>query len=146
MPVEAVIWDIGNVLIEWHPEAYYDRLIGPDARRRMFAETDIHAVNLAIDAGAPYRRTIYDLADRHPDWAGMIRLWHDDQFGMLQPVVDRSVRMLRALRRRGVPVHALTNFGDESFASACAVHGFLTEFDTAFVSGRLGLTKPDPRI
>ena len=146
MRPEPVVFDIGNVLLHWDPEGYYDQQIGSEARRRMFDETDILAVNLAIDAGAPYRETIYDLADRHPDWAGMIRLWHDDQFGMLQPVIEASVRLLRALRARGVPVFALTNFGRESFAAACRHYQFLTEFDRHYVSGRLGVNKPDPRI
>lgn len=146
MGVEAVVWDIGNVLVEWNPERYYDRLIGEEARRRMFAETAIHAVNLAIDAGAPYRQSVYDLAGRYPEWAEMIWLWHDDQFGLLQPVIAPSVRLLRQLKARGVPVFALTNFGAESFASACGVLDFLNEFDHAFVSGRLKVNKPDPRI
>ena len=30
MAVIAVIFDIGNVLIEWQPERYYDRGIGYD--------------------------------------------------------------------------------------------------------------------
>ena len=30
---EAVIFDIGNVLIEWNPERLYDAAIGPDRRR-----------------------------------------------------------------------------------------------------------------
>ena len=33
MRVEAVIFDIGNVLTRWQPEAFYDRVIGPDRRR-----------------------------------------------------------------------------------------------------------------
>ena len=33
MTIEAVIFDIGNVLIEWQPERHYDRVIG-EARRR----------------------------------------------------------------------------------------------------------------
>ena len=29
MTVEAVVFDIVNVLLEWHPEHYFDRTIGP---------------------------------------------------------------------------------------------------------------------
>ena len=29
MTVEAVVFDIGNVLLEWPPERYFDRTIGP---------------------------------------------------------------------------------------------------------------------
>jgi 2-haloacid dehalogenase len=146
MKPEAVVFDIGNVLVMWQPEAYYDARIGEAARRRMFAETDFHAVNLTIDEGAPFRETIYRLADRFPEWSGEIRLWHDDQFGMLQPVIERSVRMQRALRARGVPVFALSNWGDESFDRAAAHFTFMADFDRAFVSGKLGVKKPDPRI
>ena len=34
MTVEAVVFDIGNVLLEWHPERYFDRTIGPYAAKR----------------------------------------------------------------------------------------------------------------
>ena len=35
---QAVIFDIGNVLTRWQPEAFYDRVIGEDRRRALFAE------------------------------------------------------------------------------------------------------------
>ena len=33
MQPEAVVFDIGNVLTRWQPEAFYDRVIGEDRRR-----------------------------------------------------------------------------------------------------------------
>ena len=38
--VTAVIFDIGNVLIEWQPERFYDAVIGEARRKRMFADVD----------------------------------------------------------------------------------------------------------
>lgn len=146
MRPDTVVFDLGNVLIEWNPEAYYDARIGQAARERMFAETDIHTANLAIDEGAPYRETIYRLAERFPEWADEVRLWHDDQFGMTQPVIDHSVRLMQALKSRGVPVFALSNWGDESFDRAAAHYRFLGEFDRTYVSGKLKIKKPDPQI
>jgi 2-haloacid dehalogenase len=32
MKIEAVVFDIGNVLIEWHPERYFDRTIGEEKK------------------------------------------------------------------------------------------------------------------
>src|SRR5690606_30390271 len=49
----AVVFDIGNVLIEWQPEQFYDHAIGREARTRMFAEVDLHGMNEAVDRGAP---------------------------------------------------------------------------------------------
>jgi len=143
---QAVIFDIGNVLLEWNPERFYDWQIGRAQREALFAEVDLHAMNEAIDAGAPFRDTIYDLADRTPDWADEIRMWHDNWLDMASPRIDGSVTLLRALRSRGVAVFALTNFGTGSFDYAKTRYDFLSEFDRAYVSGHLGVTKPDPRI
>ena len=32
---EAVVFDIGNVLLEWQPERFYDGVIGEARRRRL---------------------------------------------------------------------------------------------------------------
>ncbi len=143
---QAVIFDIGNVLITWNPEAFYDARIGPARRRQFMADVPINAANLAIDAGAPFRDTIYDLADAHPAWASEIRWWHDDWIAMVDPVIDGSVAVLRALRKNQVPVFALTNFGRETFQIAIARFDFLNEFDRAYVSAHMGVIKPDPQI
>lgn len=146
MTPQAVVFDIGNVLITWNPEAFYDRVLGTQARQRLFAEVDLHAMNETVDAGGPFRGTIYAWADRHPPWAEAIRMWHDRWEELASPRIEHSIRLLRALRRRRVPVFALTNFGDESFAFAQTRIDVLNEFDRSYVSGRLQVTKPGPAI
>jgi len=143
---QAVIFDIGNVLVEWHPEIYYARHLSDEDRARMFQETAIEAMNIELDRGAPFRQTVYDLADRHPAWSGMIRRWHDNWLEMLTPEIAPCTRLLRALRARGVPVFALSNFGAESFEIARKHYPVLSEFDRAYISGRMGVVKPDPQI
>ncbi|MBL4918025.1 HAD family hydrolase [Szabonella alba] len=143
---QAVIFDIGNVLIEWQPERYYDSRLGEAGRRELFAAVDLHGMNDRIDAGARFRDTVYDTAEDHPRWATEIRWWFDHWIDLASPRIDRSIRLMRALRQRGVPVFALTNFGDDSFAYACTQYRFLSEFDRAYVSGRMAVIKPDPRI
>lgn len=146
MTIKAVIFDIGNVLIEWQPERYYDAKIGEDRRRAMFSQLDLHGMNDIIDRGGDFRQTIYDWADKTPEWAEEIRLWHDDWLEMANPAIPRSVRLLRALRTQGTPVHTLTNFGIGTWAIATPAYDFLNEFDHAFVSGHMGVIKPEARI
>lgn len=143
---EAVIFDIGNVLIEWQPERYYDRVLGEERRRRFFDEVDLHGMNERVDRGEPFRDVIYDTAEQHPAWRAEIRDWHDSWIELASPVIPHSVTLLRRLRAKGVPVYALTNFGVESYAYAQTQFDFLNEFDKEFVSGRMKVTKPDPRI
>ncbi|WP_299817949.1 HAD family phosphatase [uncultured Jannaschia sp.] len=144
--VEAVIFDIGNVLIEWQPERFYDREFGEDRRRAMFAAVDLHGMNDRIDGGEVFRDVVYATAEAYPDHAEAIRMWHDRWLELAAPVIELSVRLLRALRGNGVKVHALTNFGVESFALAQENFDFLHEFDELFVSGHMKVTKPAPAI
>jgi 2-haloacid dehalogenase len=146
MTIDAVIFDIGNVLIEWNPERYYDRVIGEERRRRMFAEVDLHAMNDRVDLGEDFTATIYATAEAYPAWRDEIRQWHDNWIELASPVIEPSVALLRALRAQGVPVFALTNFGIGSFAYARTKYPFLDEFDRRYVSGHMGVIKPDPRI
>ncbi|HEU0221919.1 MAG TPA: HAD-IA family hydrolase [Paracoccaceae bacterium] len=144
---QAVVFDIGNVLVEWHPERLYERLI-PDAAARaaFFAETAIEEMNLAVDRGAPFRDHIYAHAAKHGSRGALVRAWHDCWPEMFSPAIPGSIELLRLLRRRGVKLLALTNFGAESFELACTIYPVLSEFDIAIVSGREGTVKPEPRI
>ncbi|MEL6701778.1 MAG: HAD family phosphatase, partial [Pseudomonadota bacterium] len=143
---EAVVFDIGNVLIEWQPERYYDATIGEARRKAMFAEVDLHGMNDRVDMGEGFKDVIYDTAEQYPDWRAEIRDWHDNWIKLAAPVIPHSVRLLRALRAKGVPVFALTNFGVESFAYAQTQYDFLNEFDREYVSGRMKVIKPAAQI
>ena len=146
MTAKAVVFDIGNVLVTWQPEAFFDREIGADRRIAMFSETGILLLNEEIDNGAPFRASVEGLARRHPQWEAELMLWRDRWTDLVLPVIDGSVALLRALKAKGVPVFALTNFGSETFVTAQEVFPFLREFDRAWVSADLRVMKPDPRI
>ena len=53
---------------------------------------------------------------------------------------------MRALKARGVPVFALSNFGITTFEIACEAYPFLKEFDRFYISGHMGVIKPEPEI
>ncbi|MEX3017444.1 HAD family hydrolase [Gymnodinialimonas hymeniacidonis] len=146
MGIEAVVFDIGNVLIEWQPERHYDRVIGEERRRAMFATVDLHVMNDRVDRGENFHAMVTECAAANPDWHDEIMLWHDDWLHMASPAIPHSVTLLRNLRRRSVAVFALSNFGIETFDIAKPVYPFLTEFDRSYISGHMGVTKPDAEI
>ena len=144
MQPQAVVFDIGNVLLEWHPEDFFDGVIGPERRKALFDEVDLHAMNDTIDMGAPFTDTIYSMAERHPAWRDEIRLWHDRWLEMAAPVIPHSVRLMQALQTKGIPVFSLTNFGVQSFDLAAGHYTFLRDFDQHYISGHEKIMKPDP--
>ncbi len=144
--IEAVVFDIGNVLIVWQPERYYDRTIGETRRRAMFAEVARPAPEQRADAGNDFRQTIMDTAKAYPDWRTEIMDWADRWCDLAQPAIDHSVRLLRALRRNNVPVFALSNFGVQNFPLSEAQFPFLGEFDKRYISGEMQTRKPFEQI
>ncbi|MFT7595983.1 MAG: 2-haloacid dehalogenase [Paracoccaceae bacterium] len=146
MQPQAVVFDIGNVLIEWQPERFFDKAIGEDRRRALFAAVELDEMNEQVDLGAHFTNTVYAKADDHPEWRDEIRLWHDSWIEMASPAIPHSIRLLRALRGKGTPVFSLSNFGIQSFDIAAAHYPCLTEFDRQYISGHMQVIKPDPQI
>ena len=146
MTIKAVVFDIGNALIEWQPERFYDSVIGEERRCAMFEAVDLHGMNEKVDLGHPFTETIYGTAEEYPEWRAEIRMWHDRWIEMASPVIDQSVRLMKALQGKGIPVFSLTNFGIDSYAYAATHYGFLDEFDRDFISGHMQVTKPSVRI
>lgn len=144
--ISAVVFDIGNVLIEWAPERYFDQALGAERRQEFFKQVPIIDANAAIDCGADFTGTLQQLALDYPQWKTEIRLWQDNWLAIAGPEIPRSVRLLRALKAKGTPVLALSNFGVHPFEQAQNRYGFLNEFDERYISGHLQIIKPDPAI
>lgn len=146
MTPEAVVFDIGNVLIEWQPERFYDQRIGPERRREMFEAVDLHGINERADKGEDFRSVVTDAAAAYPDFADEIMMWHDCWLEMASPAIDGSVALMNRLRARGVPLFALSNFAVSTFEIAEGAYPFLGAFDARYISGHLGVTKPEADI
>jgi 2-haloacid dehalogenase len=146
MAPKAVVFDIGNVLIEWQPERFFDAQIGEARRRAMFAAVDLHAMNDRVDTGENFTEVVTQTARSTPDWTPEIMMWHDRWLDMAAPAIDHSVRLMAALQARGIPVFSLTNFGIETYVIAAGKYPFLHAFDRDFISGHMGVIKPDPCI
>jgi 2-haloacid dehalogenase len=146
MTPKAVIFDIGNVLIEWQPERFFDAVIGEARRRALFAAVDLHGMNDRVDSGGNFTEILHQTARDYPEWHSEIMIWHDRWIEMAAPAIPHSVRLMGALQAKGIPVFSLTNFGIETYAIAAPHYPFLTQFDRDFISSHMGVIKPDPRI
>lgn len=145
--MEAVVFDVGGVLLDWNPEHLYQRLI-PDMgeRQRFLTEVCTPEWNLAQDAGRTWAEAVAELTDRFPEQAELIAAYDERWEDMVAGPIEESVDVLHHLRRHRVPVYALTNFSSEKWSIAVDRWSFLEEFDGRVVSGEEGLTKPDRRI
>ncbi|WP_439548008.1 HAD family hydrolase [Falsiroseomonas sp.] len=147
MAASVVVFDVGNVLIEWDPEHLYRKLI-PDAAGRadFLARICTMEWNLEQDRGRRWAAAVAERTSLFPDQAPLIAAYSDRWHEMVPGEVPGSVAILERLREAGVPLYAITNFSSEKFAEAQARFPFLTRFIDVVVSAEEGLLKPDPAI
>ena len=145
---QAVIFDLGGVLIDWDPRYLYRTLFDGDeaAMEHFLANVCTTEWNRAQDAGRSFAEAEAEAAARHPDKLHLIQAWARDFDKMIPGPVEGTVEILDALRQRNTRLYALTNWSAETFASQPGRFDFLGWFEGIVVSGREGMLKPDPRI
>lgn len=146
-PPSIVLFDIGNVLIEWNPYKLFEHLIPDNAERAHFHEVICpRDWWVAHDAGATFEEIADPVCARFPDKHDLIWAWHNRYLELMPSVITGSVDVLGKLRERGVPVHGLTNWAADKFQIALKEYPFLSWFEDVTVSGEVGMIKPDPAI
>ncbi len=141
----AVVFDLGGVLIDWDPRYLYRTLFDDEESVEHFLATVCTpAWNEEQDAGRTLEAGTADLVARRPEHAAAIEAFYGRWPEMLAGTIAGSVEILAALRDRGTPLYALTNWSAETFPHARARFDFLTWFEAILVSGEEGVKKPDP--
>jgi len=145
--MEAVVFDLGKVLLDWNPRYYYERFFADEpALARFLAEVVSSEWILEMDRGVAMDRAIAERQRLFPEHAELIARWKDGWPEMLRGEIADTVAIVEELRARGQRLYALTNFSAETFPIARARFPSLRLFADAVVSGEVGLVKPDPRI
>lgn len=145
----GLIWDLGNVLIDWQPLAAISAGVGEDEARRFLAadDFDFMAFNHGPDSGGSWDDAEAEVRRTHPHWAEHALAYRANFVASLPGEVPGSVDLVRELHAAGVPQWGLTNWSHELWPHAPRQFPFLVELlDGVVVSGTEGMAKPDPGI
>ncbi len=145
--IEAVVFDVGKVLVEWERDLPFRHLISDAAERAYFMDTVIplewHAQH---DAGRNAAEMIAERSAQFPDHAHLIEAWLSHFNETIPGPVPGSATIVEELHARGVPLYAITNFGSDTWAGFAPTWPLRERFIDIVVSGDELLAKPDPAI
>ncbi|MFK4084542.1 HAD family hydrolase [Kribbella sp. NPDC020789] len=145
--IDAVVFDIGGVLLDWSPDYLYADLIPDEEQRRQFlSEVATPAWNAQQDAGRTWAEAVAELAGRHPEHTEWIEAYDTGWLKMVKGVFEDTAQLLTDIRALGLPTYALTNFSEEKWEVAQEAFPILTVFDGEVVSGAEQTVKPDEKI
>ena len=145
---QAVVFDLGGVLIDWNPRHLYRKMFNGDeeAMERFLAEICTPEWNARQDEGRPFAAATEELITRHPEQAGLIRAFFDRWPEMVAGAIEQTVEILTELKGAGRALYALSNWSAETFPHARKRFEFLGWFDCAVISGEIGLVKPNREV
>ena len=147
-PIKAVIFDFGNVLLEWNPRFVYRHFFPNDAEamERFLQEVSFMEWNLQQDKGRPFAEGVAVLSQQFPHHSRLIQAYHDHWIDSVGESISGTVEILRQLKRVGFSLYGLSNWSAETFPYARAKYDFFDLFDGMVISGEVGHVKPEPEI
>jgi 2-haloacid dehalogenase len=144
----VAVFDLGGVLVDWNPRHLYRKLFGGDeaAMEQFLATVCTQAWNECQDAGRSFAEATAELVARHPGKVALIEAYGNRFDEMMAGPIAGTVEILAELRRREVPLYALSNWSAETFPLAERRFDFLRWFRGIVLSGQEKVIKPDRRI
>ena len=146
--INAIIFDYGNVLLDWNPRYVYRRYFPDDPERieNFLREINFMEWNAHQDRGRPFEEGVAILSEQFPQHADLIRAYLENWTDSVGEPLAGTVEILNQLKLAGFPLYGFSNWSAETFPYARAKYNFFDLFDDMVISGAVGFVKPEPEI
>ena len=145
--IKNIIFDLGNVLINFKPHEfllrftsdkdYIDQFISKVTRSNIWLELDRGTSSLEN------ARAIF--LSKYPQEKDFIELFFDQWMDMLTPI-EENIEILKELKELGYRSYILSNYIIEAFSYISSKYSFLSLFDGKIISGVENVIKPEEVI
>jgi 2-haloacid dehalogenase len=145
--IEAVVFDVGGVLLDWDPRYLYRKVFDDEDTMEWFLSrictSEWHEPH---DRGESTSESCARLAEQHPEHADQIWAWARRGEEMVVGEFGDTVEILTELTNAGTPCYALSNMEAETFPLRFERWPFFALFKGIVISGFEGVAKPDREI
>jgi 2-haloacid dehalogenase len=145
--IDAVVWDIGRVLVQWDFPRIWRDVIPDAAERALFTSTVVsEAWHFRHDCGEPMADMVAQRIAAFPHHRALIERYKTHWLLSVPGPIDGTHALVERLAERGVPQFSITNFGADAFALFRPTFPILDHMAGIVVSGEERLVKPDAAI
>lgn len=144
--IKTIIFDIGQVLLQYHPQSFLLEYYKEEDALFLLDTLFSSPLWLDLDRGTKtYAEVQAQLVNAYPAYQDAYMFLLANWPSMLQPIAS-TIRMLPILKKLGFQLLYLSNFHESSFQSVVDQHQFFKLFDGGVVSFQKQLMKPEPQI
>ena len=146
--IKNVIFDYGNVLVDWNPAYLFLPVFGGDEEKCRFFTDNVcnREWFTRMDRGESMDVCVAELQATYPQYADAVAMFRDRWFEMCHGDIPGMVEIIQDLKDKGVGVYGLTNWPADTFTEARRRFSTLASIDNYVVSSSVKLAKPDPAI
>ena len=146
--IQAVLFDFGNVLLEWNPRRVYRRYFpdNEEAMEQFLHEVNFMEWNAQLDKGRSFSEGVAVLSRQFPHHSDLIQAYHDNWEESIGDYLEGTVAIMRRLKQAGYALYGLSNWSAETFPIVRDRYDFFRLLDDIVISGEVGSIKPEPDI
>jgi len=147
MKCNNVIFDIGNVLLNFKPLEYLKtKIVDHDKALEVYEQIFKSDEWVELDRGTLSEEdAINILSARYPENEHFIRMAFDNWYDLLTPMED-TVKILKDLKAANYKVYFLSNFQQLAYEVVSNRYDFFSLFDGGIVSYKEKVVKPEESI
>ena len=145
--IKNIIFDLGNVLLNYKPREFLLRFTTDQARINSFiSKVSFSTTWFELDRGTlSLEKAREILSSRYPEELDLLVPYFEHWLEILTPIQDR-IEILGPLKKKGYKLFILSNFIEEAFKYVIEQYDFFSLFDGRVISYEEKVIKPENAI
>ncbi|MGL4968818.1 MAG: HAD family hydrolase [Fusobacteriaceae bacterium] len=145
--IKNIIFDLGNVLIEFNPYSFVEKNIPEEDRDEVFHMIFQRKEWLELDRGTlSYDEVVKFFATRFPQYEKQIRNFFENKIIDCLKPIEENIKIVEILKKRDYKLYILSNFHYPAFKNISEKWEFFKFFDGQVISSHANLLKPEKEI
>ena len=147
MSARIVLFDLGNVVVDWRPILLYRTLFDDPAEAEWFCANVCNmAWHTAHDRGVSMDENAAPLITEYPQYESQIRAWKTGWLDMFAGYVPGTPQLIARLEENRIPLYGLSNIPAEKADETFDTFPVIKILRDIVVSGAEKVVNPDPKL